>query len=132
MSMVMAVAEPRDARPGRPARQPCDLIVLELPESAPVRRALRALDCVRSVVIKDGECRVWADPGSAPAVTAALRAQGVALAVVTLPWSRRACGPIDRPRTGRRLTGTLTRMIVITAAPCTVATARWPAGIGGA
>jgi hypothetical protein len=131
MSMVMAVAEPRDARPGRPARPPCDLIVLDLPESAPVRRALRALDCVRSVVSKDGECRVWADPGSAPAVTAALRAQGVALAVVTLPWSRGGHGPTARPAAGRRLTRALTRMIVITAAPCTVAAARWPARIGG-
>ncbi|MFB9247110.1 hypothetical protein ACFFWE_02635 [Sphaerisporangium melleum] len=51
-----------------------------------VRRVLRESDCVREVAVQAGACRVLAAPGTAPLVAAALRAQGLRLAVVIVQW----------------------------------------------
>ncbi|HEY9522534.1 MAG TPA: hypothetical protein VIR33_04795, partial [Thermopolyspora sp.] len=60
----------------RPDTLPCDLLLMDVSELTAVRRALWDLDCVRAVVLRDGACRMRADPGTAPIVVGALRAQG--------------------------------------------------------
>ena len=78
---MSTVAEARAAR--------ADLLLIELGGTEcplRIRRALRESDCVHEVVIAGRLCRVLADPGTAPRVAAALRAQGLELAVVILQW----------------------------------------------
>ncbi|GII84379.1 hypothetical protein Ssi03_23690 [Sphaerisporangium siamense] len=75
---------------GRP-----DLLVLRLagprcPDE--VRRALRGCEFVREVVVSGHVCRAVADPGTGPRVAAALRAEGLPVAVVILQWGQ------ERPR----------------------------------
>lgn len=78
-----------------PAHGRPDLLVLRLagprcPDE--VRRALRGCEFVREVVVSGHVCRAVADPGSGPRVAAALRAEGLPVAVVILQWGQ------ERPR----------------------------------
>lgn len=92
---MSTVAEARAAR--------ADLLLIELGGTEcplRIRRALRESDCVHEVVIAGRLCRVLADPGTAPRVAAALRAQGLELAVVILQWwQERPCQALAPSRT---------------------------------
>ncbi|MFC4586183.1 hypothetical protein [Sphaerisporangium corydalis] len=137
MSMVM---EAREASPAARRETRPDLLLIELdghgcPDA--VRRALRESVCVREVVVAGRACRALADPGTAPQVAGALRAQGLDLAVVILQWMAVtparggfsvpapvvATAPVRMParRPGAAM---LTRLIVVTTMPGLAGTTR--------
>lgn len=90
MSMVIEAREPSApapvARRAAGPRAPADLVFVDMLDPATARRALRMLDCVKAVALRDGRCQVWAEPGTAPLIVDALRGEGLAPAVVTLQW----------------------------------------------